>query len=319
MRTSPLSALLGKAMKSRWLGVLVLGLILGVVVVKFRSYGQDIRTAFQATRPQLGLLALLVVGLSLGINASTWRAILNYLGGRLSLWEAFYVYFTSILYRYVPGSVWYLVSRTALGGSKGVSAGLILMSTGMELAIKLATGVVIVAIGILLGVHLDPSQTLWLGLWICAGLLALVAVSIFVRDGALRDRFQVREITSLLRRAPLVALLSWVLAYTATWFTQGTSLFLILSMWQGLTHRDFGTIMVAYAAAWVAGFVNPFTPSGVGSREAVLIVALSGLVSAPEALLASITMRVLGLAGESTWALVSLASQHMSSRRASRS
>lgn len=54
----------------------------------------------------------------------------------------------------------------------------------------------------------------------------------------------------------------------------------------------------SFALAWVAGFVVPGSPGGIGVREAVLVTALAPLLGAGAALGLAVLFRVVAIAGD---------------------
>ena len=52
------------------------------------------------------------------------------------------------------------------------------------------------------------------------------------------------------------------------------------------------------ALAWALGTLNIFSPSGLGTREVVLIYGLRGYLSPPELIAFSASMRLIAVAGE---------------------
>jgi len=54
----------------------------------------------------------------------------------------------------------------------------------------------------------------------------------------------------------------------------------------------------AYVLAWLAGFVTPGAPAGLGIRELVLLFLLQGLVGGPDLLLVILLGRVITVSGD---------------------
>jgi uncharacterized membrane protein YbhN (UPF0104 family) len=65
-------------------------------------------------------------------------------------------------------------------------------------------------------------------------------------------------------------------------------------------------IIAACAAAWVAGFIIPGAPGGLGIRETVLALLLSPLYGSDPALVAALLYRGVTLSGDALAALVGL-------------
>jgi hypothetical protein len=54
--------------------------------------------------------------------------------------------------------------------------------------------------------------------------------------------------------------------------------------------------------SWLAGFLTPFNPGGVGVREGVIVLLLGAVMAAPQAILVARLARVLALAAELAFA-----------------
>ena len=85
---------------------------------------------------------------------------------------------------------------------------------------------------------------------------------------------------------------------------------LCLALLAGLNHSLTGEVILgmtgAWSASWLAGYVAPGPPGGLGVREATLIFALSGWMGQPESIALSMAMRLASIAGDVTLWLVSL-------------
>ncbi|MEQ9122824.1 MAG: hypothetical protein RIM80_09710, partial [Alphaproteobacteria bacterium] len=57
-------------------------------------------------------------------------------------------------------------------------------------------------------------------------------------------------------------------------------------------------LIAAGALAWLAGFVTPGAPGGIGMREFALLMLLSGVGAEADVLLAAALLRVVTVAGE---------------------
>ena len=60
----------------------------------------------------------------------------------------------------------------------------------------------------------------------------------------------------------------------------------------------FSALCGAYVLAWLAGFITPGTPAGVGVREIVLLFLLRGQIEQADLLLAIVLGRVVTVIGD---------------------
>jgi hypothetical protein len=69
---------------------------------------------------------------------------------------------------------------------------------------------------------------------------------------------------------------------------------------------DYLIILSAFAIAWSVGFLTPGAPSGIGIREAILIILLSPSTGDANALMLALVFRLVTIAGDSIFYLISL-------------
>ena len=64
-------------------------------------------------------------------------------------------------------------------------------------------------------------------------------------------------------------------------------------------------LIVIFSLAWVAGFIIPGAPGGIGVREVVLIFFLSPIIGEPEGIAVAIALRFVTLLGDIFFFIVS--------------
>jgi len=65
-----------------------------------------------------------------------------------------------------------------------------------------------------------------------------------------------------------------------------------------LSIRTAPTIIGLYVLSWLAGFITPGAPSGLGIREAVMLMFMGAMVYEPVLLSAIVTHRALNVVGD---------------------
>ena len=264
--------------------------VLGIVWVamRFRRYG-----AALAPADVPGLVWACAAGLAFAYAAAdvllavAWRALLQGQGTEAGLAWSIRTHGVSQLSKYLPGNVMHLASRQLLGASAGVPHAVLARSSLLELA-------GLAAAGLLLGLPALPLVEVGLSQWItpAAGaaiiLLALAAARTIA--GARTARVLGCHLLFL-----LVASLSF------------TTLLVLLAPGAGGS-LSWPAACGAYAAAWLAGFVTPGAPAGLGVREAVLVILLGGHAAEPDLLAAVVLSRAVTALGDTiffgvAWAL----------------
>ncbi len=209
-------------------------------------------------------------------------------------------YYISHLGKYAPlGKGWALLLRTMLANRGGVRVGVAALTGAYETLTTMAAEALLAAIVLLTQPEHDPLQV-----WIALGLLILAGMPIvpwiFNRIVArLAARFNTDHLT--LPQLGLSTLFAGVALTACGWCLLGGSLvFVLQTLGVGAGPgqlADWMRCTAAVAVAWVLGFVGS-TPGGVGTREALLYVALTPHYGERRAVLAAILLRVLWTVAE---------------------
>jgi uncharacterized membrane protein YbhN (UPF0104 family) len=88
------------------------------------------------------------------------------------------------------------------------------------------------------------------------------------------------------------------LSHFVTFLLQGAILILLARGVFGLTFSDYWLGVGAFALAFVAGFLAPGVPAGIGVREAVLVAGLSLDMSVGSALALATAHRIINVVGD---------------------
>lgn len=267
----------------RWLKQLasvavVAASIVFLVLALHSSWGN---VAKMISNRQLLLLATglsLVYGLSLFILFASWFYTLRENSPvRVPARAGAYVYAVSSVAKYLPGNVFHFAGRQILGARLGWSHSAIARATLLEVAATLS-GVVIIILVVGLSSHGDAlargifgDGSLLVRHWRSAlGALLIGGMAVFVimwRTRISKHLFGVSAKTVLV-----------VLCLVTAFFALYALLAVILSdaLPVAVEPPPWATVVIAYLLAWLAGFVVPGAPGGLGVRESVLVFLLSG-------------------------------------------
>jgi hypothetical protein len=284
--------------KWAWL-VLVLGWVVAFMVTKREVIAEDVARFSPAVlllSTTLLLLGKLALNEAMLVSAHQCRIPL----GRR---DGFYIYNIAQLAKYVPGSVWQFVSRIAMLRARQFPAVAIrdsmIAETGWVIGSAVVLGGVLVALG-------QPGFFLRLVMVLAGAPPAIRTLLVSGLAGALilgawwgRRRWP-RLRPWLIRLRPpgrAVALL------LGAWMALGASFWVCLRPFlsQGPT---WSVAIGVYCLAWVAGFLVPFAPAGLGVREAVLALVLDPVLDPQTSLVVVAVHRVIYLLVEVVMALV---------------
>lgn len=259
----------------------------GLTVAALAFLVLALATRWDEVRGQLGQVSVPVVIAAFGctmlglfFSMLGWRALLADLGSPLPMGAATRVLFLGQLAKYLPGSsVWAMVAQTELARDFGVprkraaAAALVLNMVTLGVGLLVA----LLALPRLLTSDDTPEILRWTPLLVPVG-LAFLTPPVLTRVCNLLFR--------ILRRQPLDQSFSWpgmakaAAAQLGTWVFYGLQIALLAAS----LGADFTEILLpatgAFAAAWCAGFLVVVVPTGAGTREAVLTVALAPQLAA---------------------------------------
>ncbi len=252
-----------------WL--VVLAALLARVLVGNRAAVADL---VRVERPWLLAAALTCSFLQLALNASFWVRALAAAGERVPWRTALEVTARSVPARYVPGSVWYAMSRAAMLRAAGAGLGALAVAAILE---SLLTVVVSLGLGgAVLGLAGRlPGDEL-------AGVAWVVVLAVVTAPPVLN-----RALAWLARRRGAVApALTWrdhaalVAWMTAFWALSALTFTLYL---QAFPASLPGPAVIAgtFLVAWAIGFLTPIAPQGAGAFEITFVALLVGTGGGP--------------------------------------
>lgn len=209
-----------------------------------------------------------------GLCALLWWLVLRAFGLRSPLSQAAAVWGKSILWRYLPGSVFVFAGRLWMSARQGLEPERV--SAAMIYEQVLVVGGALATIAMLLPFwEYDRGATAW-------GLLGIPLVLVVLHPrvfAPLADR-----VLRLLHRPPLRRVMTYrsvclLLIYTiAVWLVGGLGSWLTAAAVTDVSVAALPVITVAFALAFVASMVAFLVPSGIGVREGVLAAATAGVL-----------------------------------------
>jgi glycosyltransferase 2 family protein len=282
-----------------------------VAAVFLGAIGVVLAGQWRQARPLLGRLDVPVLLASwalvlAGIYATfrSWRAVLADLGGALPHAPGMRVFYLGQLGKYLPGTVWPVVTQMRLGRDYRVPP----RASGAAFVVFM---LMLIGTGLLVGVPVIPllgrdaaDGYRWLALVLPLFALALTP-PVVNRAMSLALR--------LARRPPLPAPLSlggilrgagWAVV---SWLCYGTHVYLLAgSLGAGSGALLWLQCTGAFAAAFVSGPLLLVVPAGAGVREAALLLLLGSTVTTPVAAVIAVVSRLLFIVGDLAWSGVAV-------------
>jgi uncharacterized membrane protein YbhN (UPF0104 family) len=233
-----------------------------------------------------GMLAVLAL-------FGSWLAAVTDGGVSLPVRAGLQIYGVGQIGKYLPGSVWPVLTQTQLGRRRGISP--LRMASGALLALAVSVDVGLVMGGLFLPFSGHRAvRVFW---WVPLVAIPMVLVLI----PAVLNRL-ISVAARVLRRGEVASGYSWAgIGRSAAWAALGNLLFglhiYLLGIGLGETSvRGFVLAVCAYSLASSVGVIVIFAPAGAGAREAVLVAVLAPVLSVDAALAIALVSRVLLIA-----------------------
>lgn len=227
-------------------------------------------------------MLVLVMGCGYGmanfILSAVWKILMTNFQQYISKRNATKIYGMTQLAKYVPGNIFQLVGRQALAMSYGFSGRAIAICSILELLFLMLAGV---------------SFITWIVPLFFSALNVYYSILIYF--------FVVGVFIIVCEKLKKQYFISVFFRYSAFLIISGSIFLCILYFVADKWTVKFELILPiigTYVIAWLAGFVTPGSPAGVGIREFVLILMLKPFFSEMDIVLAAVLGRVVTILGD---------------------
>ena len=233
----------------------------------------------------LGLLAA-YAGLVV-LQALAWWRLLHSSAGRAPVGLSTGIFALTQLGKYLPGNVMHFVFRYALTRAAGAGRPAVLSASALEPWILLCAALALLAV---LGGADWPAQFGWPG-WLAFLLPTAALASLAVVLPWLRRRLSGQHMRLLSLLPPFLLQAGFLLGSALLFMS-------LLTLFEPSHSAPTTVVLAAAILAWLAGFVTPGSPGGLGVREVVLSVALAGWIEPAVAISAAASLRLLTVGGD---------------------
>lgn len=289
---------------TRWLGAALAVLGLAYLVVFGARHAADLPAISWDARRLAGLAAAVgLYELTLLSGASAWHALLRALGERPRYTEVLGILAVSQAGKYLPGNVGQYVGRVALARESGLAPAPVLLTLVLETACAILAGLATVAMtaaGLPFGhgAPMAPMAPWRIAAAATAAAGALAAAVVLLRRESVRRRLRLPEPPPGGPAAQLRAGLACLGFYGFNFLVLGVCAAVVSRTVLAAPTVPLPALVGLFAAAWVAGFVTPGAPAGLGVREAVLVGGLRPLVGPGVAFSLPVLFRLVTVMGD---------------------
>lgn len=252
----------------------------------------------------LGVSVLLWAGI-IFLGAVIWWSLLVDLNQRLNWRACLSIYGIAQFGKYLPGNVGHHVGRVVLAKQAGIPVASTLQTMLIEMAwgVGVASGIALIGIFQIGDVDVPPGYLVllivaamlvpWAGLSVARtffpGLVARVTAGANIQPP----------------RPSTMAIASFL--YLVVFLIVGLLLDSHARILFGADNSQILTLTAIFAWSWIAGYITPGAPAGLGVREAVLVSALTPLYGASVAVGLTVSLRVVTTMGDGLVFLIALA------------
>lgn len=251
------------------------------------------------------IAAALLYSLCIPISGWAWHILLRGMGVAWGTKNLSAIMGVTQIAKYIPGNIGQHIGRTALALAKGMSVGAytgsVLIETALAMSAGFFVGIFFVLISPVPSLHIlaEYKAALFLmaiGLALCAIALPwfISRLNSFAQRPFFVTRWKLQQITSPGYTAIGLAFLGYCLNYAVI----GLGLWLIGLVIGGGMPFDYFYLTAVFALSWLLGFLTPGAPAGIGVREGIMALFLSGAGQKDEILLMIAAMRCATIAGD---------------------
>ena len=286
MDWTSMMALVKRLLGSRWLKLAVVVIAVGFGAYKIDSEWNEVHQALA----EIGLLASFEALLALLVmqfaTLGQWHTLLAGLGSPIRTTTAGRIFFIGQLGKYIPGSVWPVLTQMELGARANVPRSRSAGASILTMILSLATGL-LVAAATLPFAHYSAGYD-WVFLLVP---VILVCLHPRVLNPLLNRLFKLTKRPGLDQPVTFTTLskaLAWSLL---AWVANGLQIWILAERLGAPAGRTILIALGGYAFAWCVGFLVIFAPAGAGFRDLLLVAVLAPVLPAGPALAVALVSR----------------------------
>ena len=268
------------------------------------------------------VLYVLVYTLIVLVSFFPWRILVGIFTGKgqsLAKHDTVfcYVFTKANILKYVPGNVFQYVGRNEAASILGLDHANVAMATVSEVVLMAAASALCSLL--LIGPYTVQYLKEHIGNILLLGMaaLGLIVLAGFILYKWKREKLleYVRDYKAiLLKKETAVRLLGVFLIYFSIFLCIGLLFIAVMNLCGevDLPLSGYGMVIGGFILSWLAGYITPGAPGGIGVREMIMTVVFSGstLVSSEMIVTASALYRVINILGDIAAFVIMLAVYH---------
>ncbi len=225
------------------------------------------------------MYAVLLLFLALG-----WKKILESLSKITISYKLVLIYLRSLIFKYIPGNVFHYVARQVEAKKEGASHKVLIHSNIIESVVLIVASLAISSLALIFMQdtsldnyihHVDMNLIYGVGI---GSILAIILIGRYNKIG-ISDYVQ--------------PFFLYMIFFLCIGFITYIIVIEVLQL-----NISLPICIFLYSLSWLAGFITPGAPGGLGVRESLFIVLSNGILSESDALVLSVLLRIITILGE---------------------
>jgi uncharacterized membrane protein YbhN (UPF0104 family) len=271
------------------IGTLLVLLSFYYIGLQLWGYREDLQawTPTSASFIAIGF-CIIIYALANYLLAAAWVRQLRICGEITLDWRVLLpIYGKSQIAKYIPGNIAHIAGRHAMGKFAGIAHSHLVIAALYEIIGLVCAALIITLIGGSSVINQFTSLS-----WSVAA-LPIILISYLISPRLLQlFRPDMESVSPLMMLPPLI--------YYAFFFLASGTALVIVGIYTGsfTLKPDNLIILSAFAVAWAVGFLTPGAPSGIGIREAILVLLLSPFTGEGNSLIMAFLFRLVTIGGD---------------------
>ncbi len=295
----------------RWLSLGLVALVMLLLAPTLWREREQLMSFEWHIAPLWLVFAGLMHAVTMGWSFVVWHLTVRRLAGVAApgLRADFSIYYTTLLARRIPGSVWYAAGRVWLYERVGVGRSVTLAALVLEAAIIFVSGVVFV-LGLLPLADSGENRLSPLLASIPSWLLPLgVVVGLVVLWPGVLERLinwvrAWRHLDALSFNVGYLDLVVWVGLTLIVWLAAGLGFYGVVRFVYPAPLTDLAPLLLISTISILVGFISFLLPFIPLAKEFAMSLLLTAFVPLPVAIVVTILYRVVWTACDALWALI---------------
>jgi hypothetical protein len=283
----------------KWFGRLLVLISVVFIARKLMEFGDEVLKYSSNPLFYLKITVLSILyGISKIIHALGWYHLLNInlkSGQNVSVYDAIIVFGKTHIAKYIPGNIFHYAGRHFLAKKFDLSNAFLIKTTIFEIAIvtSISAALSLLSLRQIINVSEDmlPRDGLK-SIFIFMIILITVSYSAYYFKSWISNQWNKLKWLNLIK-SYLSYLCFYLVSFIFFLFIINTT---ISEPYSGTKEIVF--LLGSYSVAWLAGFIVPGAPGGIGVREAVFLILLDTYIGEAVLLHSILTYRIVTVIGD---------------------